>query len=300
MSAGEKAVLEAAEKSLDAIEDRLDVIEQTAEHVRPGRLNLNGTTKGQQVAILAGTAVVGALAGGGLTYILLKKRLEMKYERIVKQEIQDAKEFYRRLNKTDENGENLSPEEVLEDLHGKEATEALRSYQGVTPEENQEDPEAEIETVAPSADAAQTAVQNIFVNSAPIDDSGWNYDVENAIRAEHPDQPYIIHHDEFFENEKEYEQTTLTFYEGDDTLADDKEAVVPDSDSTVGDDNLMRFGHGSKDENVVYVRNDRLELDFEIIRSDGKYSVEVLGLDDEDSLKHSYNRPGIRKFRHDD
>lgn len=306
MSAETKAVLDAAEKSLDVIEDKLDVIEETAEHVRPWKLNLNGTTKGQQIGILTGAVLLGAAAGGAAGYFFAKKQLSMKlqlhYEKIAEKEIADAKAHYESLNIAREKPK--SPEEVLRDLHGegetegaKEAVQAMHNYQGVMVEK---------ESLAETPPDASTVTRNIFaerdrVVPPPKDSDGWDYDTELRIREENPDRPFIISQDEFFEGEKEYEQTSLTYYEGDDTLVDDHDQPVPDSDATVGDDNLMRFGHGSKDPNTLYVRNDRLELDFEIALSKGKYTVEVLGFEDEDTLKHSYGRPGIRKFRgHDD
>ena len=71
--------------------------------------------------------------------------------------------------------------------------------------------------------------------------------------------------------------------------------MIPDADDAVGEMNLHRFGHGSGDNNVVYIRNDRLENDFIVLRSQGEYAKEVLG------LRHSHG--GSRKtprFRGDD
>ncbi len=93
---------------------------------------------------------------------------------------------------------------------------------------------------------------------------------------------------------KNNEQVSLTYFDGDDVLVDDRDQPVPDPDDSIGEDHLGRFGVGSKDNNIVYVRNDRLELDFEILRSNGKYAQEVLGF-----IEHSEHR-GVRKFRHDD
>lgn len=301
MSAETKAVVDVAEKSLD-------VVEETVEHIRPWKLNLNGTTKGQQIGILTGAVLLG-LAGGGVGgYFFAKKqlsdKLRLKYEEIAEKEIADAKAHYDSLQVARE--KPMSPEEILEKLHGEEnmedpeAVKTMRSYQGVTVEE---------ESIVEAPPDAVTVAKNIFaerdrVAPAPVpkkESDDWDYETELRIRAENPDRPYIISQDEFFEGEKDYEQTSLTYYEGDDTLVDDKDVAVPDSDGTVGDDNLMQFGHGSNDSSMLYVRNDRLELDFEVALHQGKYTVDVLGFEDEDALKHSYGRGGIRKFRgHDD
>lgn len=244
-------------------------------------------------AQLVAAAVLSAAGGGYGGYKLAQNRLRTHYEEIANKEIQEAKEFYGRLYKNDE--EHSSPGKVWETLHGKEAVEALKSYQGV----NVEAPaatEADLivnNSVAPlegeEENAPVTIVNNIFVTR----DREFDYETEVANRTE--DSPYIITEEEYLQNESEYEQASLTYFEDDGVLVDDEDAPIPDSHATVNDDNLVRFGHGANSENVVFVRNDRLEMEFEIERSFGSYVKEVLGFD-EDSLEHS-DRRGVRKFR---
>ena len=111
------------------------------------------------------------------------------------------------------------------------------------------------------------------------------------------DVPYVIHKDEYFNNERDYEQITLTYFEGDDVLSDSNDTPIDDQDAMVCLGNLGKFGHGSGDPNVVYVRNVELELEIEIVHSDGLYSEEVHGIPD-DELKHSDRRK--RRQRDDD
>jgi hypothetical protein len=61
----------------------------------------------------------------------------------------------------------------------------------------------------------------------------------------------------------------------------------------------LKFGHGSGDPNVVYIRNDKRQSEYEVVHDPGLYSVEVLGLEIEHNtrtqdLRHA-NRPP--KFR---
>lgn len=125
------------------------------------------------------------------------------------------------------------------------------------------------------------------------DDSDWNYEEEMKERS--PDAPYIIHHDEFHAREYEYPQTTLTYYAGDDVLVDEKDVPIYNYARIVGE---LKFGHGSQDESIVYVRNEKLEGEYEIILENGHYAIEVLGQEMEEStskdLKHS-----VPKFRQD-
>jgi hypothetical protein len=95
--------------------------------------------------------------------------------------------------------------------------------------------------------------------------------------------PHIIHQDEFFSNEETpFQQTTYVYYAGDDKLTDTDNTVLNNRESFVGPDALINFGHGTDDANIVYVRNPGLELEIEVVRHNGTYEEEVLGLEREE------------------
>ena len=100
--------------------------------------------------------------------------------------------------------------------------------------------------------------------------------VENDSPPEDIGEPYVITFEQFNEEYDRYDKETMTYYAGDDTLADECEGIVDDVNDLVGD-SLSRFGENSEDPDVVYVRNDSLEIDYEIVRSPGLYSEVVLG-----------------------
>lgn len=108
----------------------------------------------------------------------------------------------------------------------------------------------------------------------------WIYAKELAQRT--PDRPYVIHMDEFRANEHDYSQVTYTYYDTDDVLTDEDDTPLPHPDLVVGQNNL-KWGHGSDDVNIVFVRNDRLSLEMEITRSPGSYEEEILGLEHSDT-----------------
>lgn len=84
--------------------------------------------------------------------------------------------------------------------------------------------------------------------------------------------PYVIDFEEFCEEYENHDKVTLTYYEGDDTLADETEEIIADVSETIGDEALKCFGQGSDDPDVVYVRNERLGIDYEVVRQGNKYS----------------------------
>lgn len=121
---------------------------------------------------------------------------------------------------------------------------------------------------------------------------GWNYADEVATRS--PDRPYVIHRDEFWNEEKGYDQSTLNYYAGDDIMTDSDDTPIYNYQNTVGE---LLFGLGSGDKNVFFVRNEKLKSEYEIIRDMDSFSSVVLGmdLDGRSDLKHS-----TRKFRLDE
>lgn len=82
--------------------------------------------------------------------------------------------------------------------------------------------------------------------------------------------PYVISIDDFGQEEG-YDTITLTAY-SDGTIANYADDELEDPESTIGEDILSKFG----DEDVVYIRNDRLKADFEVVRDNRTY-VEVVG-----------------------
>jgi hypothetical protein len=136
----------------------------------------------------------------------------------------------------------------------------------------------------------ESSDHNIFVDGRPVED--FDYAAEIAKRD--PETPYVITHDEFMENENGWAQGQLTYYNGDDVLTDDQDMPIPDIEDLVDSENLTKFGYGSRDKNVVYVRNEKKEMDFEITLSQGEFSKEVGGFNE---LKHS---APVRRFRSGD
>lgn len=136
---------------------------------------------------------------------------------------------------------------------------------------------------------------NAFVQYGEEDEKVVEFKVYERIDGE----PYVISRLEFEDNEAGYDQISLTYYDGDDTLCDDKDSRIPDIDRVIGQRNLEYFGHASDDERVVYVRNEKFGTDYEIFKNDGEYTVMVLGLSDED-LGREPQRKKPLKMRDDD
>jgi hypothetical protein len=150
--------------------------------------------------------------------------------------------------------------------------------------------------------SAPPAPPQVIYEGGKDKNQGWDYPAEVAARTQ--EHPYVIHQDEFKQGESGYSQTTYTYWAGDDVLTDTDNHPLPHGDIVVGQENL-KWGHGTDDIDVVFVRNDMLELEMEICRVYQSYSEEVLGHempeppDPELDLEHSDQpRPAPKRKRH--
>lgn len=283
------------------------------------------------VVILAGVAGAGlGVAGYYMAVKRLKAKMQAEYDEQLESEIAEMRRFYELRHK---DGKFATPASAVEELLPPEVARTIQSYQGTSAEPSPvqlegsaevylgeeltpEDQEAvlrdsgytdkQISDVLGGRSVAMDALQekmkagepvevaettnNIFLDGRPVEE--FDYAAEVAKRD--PETPYVITHDEFMENENGWTQAVLTYYNGDDVLTDDQDMPIPDIEAIVDSENLSKFGYGSRDKNVVYVRNEKIETDFEITLSQGEFSKEVGGFNE---LKHS---APMRRFRGDD
>lgn len=106
-----------------------------------------------------------------------------------------------------------------------------------------------------------------------IKDSGYDtaIDIEKTEKGEEMsmnDKVYIIPPEEFDETGY-YETVSLTYY-ADDVLADEMNFPIVDMDVIGGEDTLTHFGEYEDDS--IFVRNDELKIDFEILRDERNYT----------------------------
>jgi hypothetical protein len=134
-------------------------------------------------------------------------------------------------------------------------------------------------------DAANAAIAAIdeFYGSKPASD----IDPEEGLPNEDGDEdgleeerdtsrPYALSLAEFAESPDGWQQLTITYYAGDTVLVDDKEQPIQDIVKTVGPLTPLSFGGVSEDPHIRYVRNHRLEVDFEIVLDRRSYVDVVL------------------------
>lgn len=79
-------------------------------------------------------------------------------------------------------------------------------------------------------------------------------------------RPYVIDPSEY--GDLDYEQISLNYYD-DGVLTYENDDVIENVDDLVGKDSLSHFGEFEAD--TVYVRNDELKIDFEILADSRRY-----------------------------
>lgn len=281
---------------------------------------------------VAVASTLSCAAGSFATYILTKKYVSRQYEGLIEEEVEKAKEYYSRLNKTgdysdpvaaaeklldNQDAEYMGDETITEDeqrladkyadddsdriddhqahvnynklagTYGGEVRDEppARGVHRPNPGETMEDFEQRLidnakaqteERIKASEDSgiqngeeATVKRHNIFTDRKP---TGQFQPLDRDARSNA--RPYIIETSEFVNGDPEYNQITLTYFDGDGILVDDNMQPISNKVQTIGT-NEPEFGRGSDDINVVYIRNEELEVDFEVVRSDESFAHQV-------------------------
>jgi len=273
--------------------------------------------------------VLGAATGAFVGYKFAYSRAQTKYAKIADDEIAEMREHYQAKAKALESEAAKRPVDEIVKERGysaakEEKTESVSPPMAVPPpaatitieteEEGEEGEEADplspemqrvladVDPNSPMGKAFSPEARNIFkeqnnrwLHPEEYITHEWNYHEELKKRS--PDIPYVIHYDE--KDEMEYQVVTVTYYDGDNVMCDEHDSVIDleERNRLIGEANLNRFGHGSNSPDIVYVRNDTLELVYEVVRSPNSYAETVHGFSHDD---YSSNLERMRVRERDD
>lgn len=269
--------------------------------------------------ILSATFVVGAAAGGGITYLVVNKKLKAKYEAMLKEDIKSVKKTYAMLRKEppyddpataaaaySERVEELGyavhdATEAAVEAAEADVDEAVDNFERtveVAQELDEHIAEGEDANLEALAENRSAIVSNIFDEARKVHEErsqAHSPDEFDELNNRDPNAPFRIAVAEFFNYENEFAKITLTYYEEDDTLTDEKDVILPDIEKVIGPDAIHNFGADSDDPNIVYVRNEELLSDYEVVKDSGSYAKQVLGIRD-----FQDNTPRIKRMRDDE
>lgn len=232
--------------------------------------------------------------GLGAGYYIAKLKLENDFFERLEKETEDARNHYRDLYDRKTSETTVS----LEGFQGKvaEAAEALVKYQGIAEDPDVADSLAtseeypvEDQTLPPYiqadidySEAVRSQDVNLSTPEEDAEDKGMVYSPLQTVKDEEAeidtDFPYHISQETFYDDGQD-KQYTITWYEGDQILAGQSDKEIPDNtiEMTIGRKHLQMFGQKAEDENTVYVRNEAMGADFEIVRDHRTYREVILG-----------------------
>lgn len=252
-------------------------------------------------------AAIGAIVGGTTTWFLAQRKANARADA----EIAEMHEHY------------LARGVALEGQAGKVDLEKLVRDKGYTPAEPETstsapmavqppkrivgaedeaageppDDSAMAENDVEGPNGVKPQVQNVFRDRGRVVLPDW--DQAKELRRRSPDHPYVIHYDERHDFEG-YSEVEFSYYAEDDVLCDETDEVVDPAkrDELLGEANLERFGHGSNDADIVFIRNDNLEMVIEVTRSPNSFAEEVHGFTHGDWGRNNLER--MRRRERDD
>lgn len=179
--------------------------------------------------------VAGALVGTVSSYFVTKARLQKKFENLNDAQFKEQEAYI--LKK-----------------YGIEQEKAVEKKKPVEAEHKEEEHISAEKTVSSfdkyfSTDAFKNREKVNYSNAV---EDPTEYFVDESIRVISPREL----------NDSDYETITLKYYD-DDILTDDRDEIIEDPTGIVGDDFKKHFGEYEDD--CVYVRNDNLDIDYEIL-----------------------------------
>lgn len=199
--------------------------------------------------------IFGAAVGSTVAWLYIKN----KYEQIAQEEIDSVKEVFSSKERKGQTG-------LMDLMMLRGATEEelnmLKSFKQKYQEPIAEKKTAHVMDKPDMAEFVAKVKENGYTNYTDVVE-------EKKTKAEtNEENPYVIAPEEFGE-EDEYDTISLTYY-SDRILADDDDEIVEDVKGVVGLEALSSFGEYEDDS--VFVRNDRLKCDYEILLDQRKYS----------------------------
>lgn len=213
----------------------------------------------------------GVLVGAGTTYLVVNKALETKYRDIAEEEIASVKESYDLLYGKDKHEDpKVAFDEMKRLVEKTEAYAELLDEQGYFKEEVLDEAE---EAFAPKKMGTpdgrpdpETVVRDILEERV------------DPPRYEDGETPYVITVEEFMSDRDDHEKITVSYYEYDNTAASEDDSIIHDHESSLGPDFVKYIGWKAAGRNTVYVRNEKISADFEILVHEGSYQEDVLGI----------------------
>lgn len=201
--------------------------------------------------------MLGAATGASLCMLVLEKKHREDVDNIYDQELSKEREELRELITSRKEEKQQKEADVISEVN-RETEERLRPDVPLAP------PVSYTEVSKP-----------------------YKPDLKELTRRDRTEEvlmnkPYVIDIQEFAEGRPEFDKLSIYYYADDGVLVDENEEMIEDIEALIGDEALLCFDDPERYEpDVVYVRNERISIDYEVVREEGRFG-EVVGGDEGD------------------
>lgn len=216
----------------------------------------------------------GALIGSTATFVIARKAIALHYRDISEAEIESVKDSYDLLHKK---GRYSDPKLAFEAL--KEKVSELESYEDKL-DENGYFKYDDVDDKDPDELEELMVVGEPAKGDTRPDPEAIVKDIldERPAPPRDPAKPYIITVEEFMTDNEHYSKNTVNYYEYDNTVSSEDDSIVQNHESFLGSEFVKYVGWNAGGDHTVYVRNENLESDYEVLVSPGSYEEDVLGI----------------------
>lgn len=214
----------------------------------------------------------GGVIGGGVTYLLLKKKFDARIDA----EVQSVKDLYSSKSEEINNIKNDESHDKIENSK----IEAAEKKEEKANENNSKSLKNSIkkQEKQPPVDYANYYSNSKSENTEVKAGENIQKSAETVTEKKTPKKStrVVISPDEFEDNE-DYDTIYLTYY-ADGVLADEMDKQVK-IETTIGKESLKHFGEYEDD--LLHVRDDKVKIYYEVAKDNRKFS-EVSGDGDDD------------------
>jgi len=212
--------------------------------------------------------VLGAGIGSAITYFIVKDKYEVMLDEI---------------ENNYENVINNKDDEIAKELLDSDNTSYNKTVNDKYTESSKEYKETQEQLINDilKNEGEQYKKDVIQINKLEkdkLEDIAKKYK-HNIMNQEINYDPHIISIEEFIESDNNYDKVSLFYYNEDDILTEENEEIITNRLELIGD-SLDEFGILSDNSDVVYVRNDKISTDFEIVRLNDSYQESILHVQD--------------------
>jgi uncharacterized protein YdaT len=225
--------------------------------------------------------------GAGAGFLTAKKVYEEYYAALAQEEIDSVKERFesnwkpRYTSKEENSGDNgLADDERPETVRPQRINhnaltrsslddnpneQAKRNYNlvGAKPEK----------VVLPDPEPEEDEEEGVEEDGPVTDAAGKTHEEMDLTKVDRT-KPYIIDDEEFTNEFDQHEKVSLYYYKVDDVLCEENEGIVKDREEKIGYDALSALDM----QTTVWVRNEPLCIDYEIISINKSYAEAVNGM----------------------